>query len=75
MDNSTAVRKALSVDGFRSNNFSAFATALEGMRRDFEVVKPGLHGGVHRAIGGTRMHSHSSNDPVFSLHHTNLDRL
>ncbi|KAE8218174.1 hypothetical protein CF319_g7898 [Tilletia indica] len=74
-DNSTAVRKALSVDGFRSNNFSAFATALEGMRRDFEVVNPGLHGGVHRAIGGTMMHSHSSNDPVFWLHHANLDRL
>ncbi|KAE8218238.1 hypothetical protein CF319_g7849 [Tilletia indica] len=41
-DNSTAVRKALSVDdAFRINNFSAFARALEGMQRGFEVVNPG----------------------------------
>ncbi|KAK0527756.1 hypothetical protein OC835_004875 [Tilletia horrida] len=73
-DSSAAIHRLL-MTGTSPVNFTTFATALEGVRKDFEVVNPGLHGGVHRAIGGDMMHSHSPNDPVLFLHHANLDRL
>jgi tyrosinase len=46
-------------------------TTFTGFQRDLEAV----HGGVHNAIGGDMMTSHSPADPIFFLHHANVDRL
>ncbi len=46
-------------------------TAFTGFQRDLEAV----HGGVHNAIGGDMMTAHSPADPIFFLHHANVDRL
>lgn len=43
-----------------------------GFRRPLEVA---LHNRIHRLVGGHMMDSTSPNDPVFWLHHTNLDRI
>lgn len=47
------------------SNFTAFAYGLEG----------GPHGAVHSGIGGDMSPSTSPNDPIFFLHHTQIDRL
>ncbi len=41
-------------------------------RRDLEIP---LHNSVHRFVGGDMMSSASPNDPVFFLHHCNIDRI
>ncbi|KAK1625228.1 monooxygenase [Colletotrichum phormii] len=48
-----------------SGNFSTFATALEN----------GPHGAIHSAVGGDLFPSTSPNDPLFFLHHVQIDRL
>ncbi|KAF5687094.1 Tyrosinase [Fusarium circinatum] len=48
-----------------SMNFSTFATDLEN----------GPHGAIHQAIGGDMIPSTSPNDPLFMVHHTQIDRL
>lgn len=45
--------------------FNAFQATLEGA----------VHGSVHDAVGGTMAGSSSPGDPLFFLHHANLDRL
>jgi tyrosinase len=45
--------------------FARFQRWLEG----------GPHGDVHNAIGGTMASASSPSDPIFWLHHANLDRL
>lgn len=47
-----------------NKTFTSFQTDLEG-----------IHGSVHNAIGGDMATSHSPADPVFWLHHANVDRL
>jgi tyrosinase len=44
--------------------FTAFQSALEGM-----------HAGVHNAVGGDMGGAGSPTDPLFWLHHSNVDRL
>jgi hypothetical protein len=34
-----------------------------------------IHGNVHNAIGGDMATAHSPTDPLFFLHHANVDRL
>jgi Common central domain of tyrosinase len=34
-----------------------------------------IHGNVHNAVGGDMRTAHSPTDPVFYLHHANVDRL
>lgn len=46
----------------------SFRNQLEGWPR-------GLHNAVHRWVGGSMMPQTSPNDPVFFLHHCNVDRL
>jgi tyrosinase len=46
------------------SGFSAFQSNLEA-----------IHGGAHNAIGGDMGTSRSPNDPIFWLHHANVDRL
>ncbi|KAM0205509.1 hypothetical protein ACHAPA_008863 [Fusarium lateritium] len=48
-----------------SKNFTTFATSLEN----------GPHGAIHQAVGGDLVPSTSPNDPLFFLHHTQIDRL
>lgn len=48
-----------------NNNTSSFRRVLESS----------LHNVVHRFIGGDMMTSASPNDPVFFLHHCNIDRI
>ncbi|KAG5654821.1 hypothetical protein KAF25_002889 [Fusarium avenaceum] len=48
-----------------SKNFTTFAKDLEN----------GPHGAIHQAVGGDMVPSTSPNDPVFFLHHAQIDRL
>ncbi|QNP63355.1 tyrosinase family protein [Streptomyces genisteinicus] len=47
----------------------SFRKSLEG------VITPDIHNMVHRWIGGNMELTSSPNDPVFWLHHANIDRL
>jgi len=38
-------------------------------------LENGIHNGVHRAVGGDMAGSASPSDPLFFLHHANIDRL
>jgi hypothetical protein len=40
-------------------------------RSDLEAI----HGGAHNAVGGDMATARSPNDPLFWLHHANIDRL
>jgi tyrosinase len=56
----TRIDRVLSI----RNNFREFTAALEG-----------LHGGPHVWVGGTMATYVSPADPIFWLHHANIDRL
>jgi len=49
--------------------------------RDFDSFRnrlehgPGLHDSVHCIVGGTMCSARASNDPVFFLHHAQIDRI
>jgi tyrosinase len=47
------------------NTFDSFQSSLEG----------GPHNWVHNAVGGTMATSGSPADPLFWLHHANVDRI
>jgi tyrosinase len=51
------------LNGF--STFTAFQSAIEGA----------VHGGVHNAVGGDMATAASPSDPLFWLHHANIDRL
>ena len=36
---------------------------------------PGLHDSIHCLVGGTMCSARSSNDPVFFMHHANIDKI
>jgi tyrosinase len=48
----------------RERGYTAFQSDLEA-----------IHGGAHNAVGGDMATSRSPNDPLFWLHHANIDRL
>jgi hypothetical protein len=55
-----------SIDGvFDETTFPGFQFRLES----------GPHNAVHRAVGGNMAQSNSPSDPVFYLHHANIDRI
>ncbi|KAJ1916375.1 hypothetical protein H4219_003821 [Mycoemilia scoparia] len=45
---------------------------MAGLRPDIEYS---IHGNVHIGIGGDMSQEYSPNDPIFMLHHANMDRL
>ena len=52
------------------------STVTNTFRNDLEGwVGPGLHNLIHRWVGGSMTDSTSPNDPVFFLHHCNVDRM
>jgi tyrosinase len=46
-------------------------TPFTPFQRNLEAI----HGGVHNAVGGDMATAHSPSDPLFFLHHANVDRL
>jgi tyrosinase len=54
---------------FDASSASSFRNVLEGW------VAPGLHNVVHGWVGGSMSPGTSPNDPIFFLHHCNIDRI
>jgi tyrosinase len=54
---------------WRTTSTNSFRNQLEGF------AGPDLHNRVHRWVGGSMLPAQSPNDPVFFLHHCNVDRL
>ena len=63
------------------SNLSSIASSIPGAMsqtnyNNFSSIVNGVHGSVHIWVGGTMSSPHTSPaDPVFWLHHANLDRL
>jgi tyrosinase len=53
----------------------SFRNRLEGGRRPTDPPESRMHNRVHAAVGGDMAFMTSPNDPVFFLHHCNIDRL
>jgi len=48
----------------------------QGFRNNLEgFIGPGMHNAAHMWVGGSMMPATSPNDPVFFLHHANVDRI
>ena len=54
----------------RSSESNSFRNVLEGF-----VGKSGLHNRIHQWVSGSMRPGTSPNDPVFYLHHCNVDRI
>ncbi len=54
--------------------FSSFRPALEG-GAGLSVPSGGMHNGVHGWVGGDMAQMTSPNDPIFFMHHAQIDRL
>ncbi|MEN3366280.1 MAG: tyrosinase [Burkholderiales bacterium] len=66
----TNIRNALSLDPFRQTNFQ------RGTPSSFEAsLEPRPHGEIHNLIGGAMASLQSPTDPIFWLHHSQIDRL
>ncbi|MFZ4477044.1 MAG: tyrosinase family protein [Saprospiraceae bacterium] len=66
---------------YYADTSASFRNYLEGFWNGpntnplFAQIGDGLHGRVHIFIGGNMVSNASPNDPVFFLHHANVDRL
>jgi tyrosinase len=61
-----------------TQNFETFASGRAARQRDTGtkgILESGPHDLVHRTIGGHMQRNHSPLDPIFWLHHANVDRL
>jgi hypothetical protein len=56
---------------WRTTSNPSFRNSLEG----WNPATPNLHNNVHVWVGGSMLPGTSPNDPVFFLHHCNVDRL
>jgi tyrosinase len=63
--------------GYSTYDAAPWGTSTStGMRNRMEgFLSPGLHNAVHVWVGGHMGQQDSPNDPVFFLHHCNIDRL
>ncbi|CAD6885944.1 unnamed protein product [Tilletia controversa] len=68
--NTTAVQRVMSFP-----DFSVFYPRLGGLQHRKDIVGLGPHGAVHLAIAGDAVHATSPNEPLFFLHHANIDRI
>ena len=57
------------------NQFSDINRSMRNYLEGKRPTGPAMHNAVHVWIGGQMQTSSSPNDPVFFLHHTNIDRL
>ncbi len=57
--------KGSEADLYKIRIFTTFQPAIEG----------GIHNAVHRAVGGDMVTSASPSDPIFWLHHADIDRI
>ncbi|KAM0080969.1 hypothetical protein ACKRZS_006869 [Fusarium odoratissimum] len=48
---------------------------IQGYDEYRQKLEGGPHGAIHSAIGGDMIPNTSPNDPIFFLHHTQIDRL
>jgi hypothetical protein len=55
---------------------SPWNVGSQGFRNNLEgFIGPGMHNAAHMWVGGSMMPPTSPNDPVFFLHHANVDRI
>jgi hypothetical protein len=57
------------------NETASFRALLEGWSVQPSGSEPAVHNQVHVFVGGSMVWGTSPNDPVFFLHHCNIDRL
>ncbi|KAE8220046.1 hypothetical protein CF319_g6368 [Tilletia indica] len=70
--NSSAVQRVFVTSG---SNFSTFSTLLEGLPQRKDIIGAGPHSAIHQTVGGDMRQAYSPNEPIFFLHHANIDRL
>jgi hypothetical protein len=77
LPSATAVRNCLGITTYDSSPWNRLSSESTSFRNTTEgwVGPSGIHNVVHVWIGGSMGPSTSPNDPVFFLHHNNIDRM
>ena len=80
LPNTEEIKHALSIANYDTPNWdrrsrSSFRNTIEGWARINGQHPPHLHNAVHVWVGGDMLRGHSPNDPIFFLHHCNVDRI
>lgn len=75
LPNQATVDAVLSVTPYDSSPWDGTTSLSHRNRLEGWFNSPQLHNRVHRWVGQTMRLSVSPNDPVFFLHHSNIDRL
>ena len=72
-----SVKDCLAVTPYDSSPWNRSSSAASSFRNVLEgwVGPRGIHNAVHRWVDGSMQPGTSPNDPVFFLHHCNIDRL
>ena len=79
-DSNVGMKPAPVPNPVRFAGVNSFRNVFEGWVSYYDSpsakeVYPNLHNRVHSWVGGSMIPSSSPNDPVFFLHHCNIDRL
>jgi Common central domain of tyrosinase/IPT/TIG domain len=67
------VQDSMSVVPYDSSPWNVTSNGFRNFLEGF--IGPGMHNASHMWVGGSMMPSTSPNDPVFWLHHANVDRI
>ena len=62
------------IEALKKPTFSTFRPALEG-GTGLNAANARMHNGVHRWVGGDMASMASPNDPIFFMHHAQIDRI